>query len=189
MPVDPVKIFECYDNPIMKFHDNFKLKCQDNFKLKCDDSFHDKFERYRFFVLPVNRPFQQSTGIVKDAPPPNTVARLIIHADPGDVVWLTATVGWLATGSDVGSPDIVFAIRRDDPVTGKIIASIIEDVEFNLDSSSVTSFSGVDTNFDEAREYQYFLTAENIDIDSGAEIIGPVTFNATEIDICKCRRF
>jgi len=142
---------------------------------------HNKFERFRFFVLPDNRSGTQNIDIPANEARPLQLAQLTIHSDPGDIVKLRATIGWVATE---GLPVVIFTIWRDEPVTGTFVARARETGEQANDRFEITDFSHDDTFFPEERNYTYYLTAHLEDNDTGASVIGPVTFTAVEIDAC-----
>jgi len=139
---------------------------------------HNEFERFRFFVLPNNTRDAVNMPVSSDPDNPTVLARLSIHSDPNDAVWLTAAVGWQA---DILQPEVLFKIWRGEPVTGLLIFSAKEKGE-TADRFKATSFSHVDTIFTKAGEYAYTLTAEVTEPGNAAVVTGPITFTAAEIE-------
>ena len=143
-------------------------------------------ENFRFFVLPSNTAGSVCIPIT-DSPTPRTLASLILRSDcEFDFTALAATVGWQAVseGRGIDRVSVLFKIWRGTPVTGQLIFSARDSAESDDDNRRVTSFTHVDTGFDfrSSRPPVYFLTAELPNEGSAANVIGPITFTATEIE-------
>lgn len=138
------------------------------------------FERFRFDVLTPNTNGAISVPISTVVTSPTTLATVNIRTDINDVVWLTATVGWIAA---TGVTNVRFKIFRGNPTTGTLISSALAGGESGFERNYVTSFSHVDTNLPTIFTDQlYTLTAEVITAGTTATAVGPVTFTASEID-------
>lgn len=111
-----------------------------------------------------------------------------MHVDDlTDRIWLSATVGWTAvTLATVGRVDVLFKIWRN-AVGGTPIFSTLDSTDAL--TSQTTSFAHVDLTPIATKGQQtvsYFLTAELLLAGSAANVIGPITFTAAEIEPNRC---
>lgn len=135
---------------------------------------------FAFYKLPYNTAGAKSIVISTNRNNPTILASVKVHAGSGDVVWLTAAVGWRPAD---GNTDVIFKIWRNAPVTGALIYSVLVGGENKYERNYISSFSHVDTSLsDNVGEYEYILTVENIS-NTIANIKGPVTFTAVQINL------
>lgn len=137
-------------------------------------SCHDKFERFRFFVLPTN--VSGAVNIVLSATPV-TLAAITIGADCDDAVSLAATIGLQETSAVAAENGVLFKIWRDSTLLFSAYRSL-----FGSPNKTIVSFTHVDSDPVVERHYNYYVTAELPTAGTAATVIGPITFTAMEID-------
>jgi hypothetical protein len=138
------------------------------------------FEKFNYFVWPSNVSGAVDISISNNANNPTVLASLRVRADRDDAIWLNATIGWLASS---GTTHVLFKIWKDAPLTGTLVTSALVGGESGFERNYVTSFSHVDVNLSSQREHIYFLTAEVVTANTSANVIGPITFTASTIEL------
>ncbi len=106
------------------------------------------------------------------------IASLSPYLQSGESVSLYSTIGWQATGKE-SVPKVRFTIWRGAPFTGTSICSFIDSCEADFDSFKVSNIAQVDTDFVPDQETSYVLTAQILNSNSSATIIGAFTFLLT----------
>jgi hypothetical protein len=114
---------------------------------------------------------------------PTPLSSLLTRVNANDTVFLRATVGWTAQSR---LSNVLFKIWRGAPFTGELVVSVldsgesvVEDGEFVADRNKVTSFDGVDKGFTSTQDVVYVLTAETIDTETSAQVVGALTVTTT----------
>lgn len=110
---------------------------------------------------------------------PTPLASITVPTSPGDTVTLRAEIGWLAQMSDISVTNVIFKFWRGTPVTGALLFSALDSGEASFDKNVVTSLGHVDTDFTSVQDTTYMLTAEVQNPNTGAAIVGPLSFTAT----------
>lgn len=126
---------------------------------------------FNYYVLPNNT---SGSVIIPVAASPQPIAFITAPLSSNQAMSLRAVIGWHGLS---GISNVVFKIWRGAPVTGTLINSSLESSESGLDRNKVTNLSHVDTGV--FGTVTYMLTAELLDAARPAEIIGPITFTAS----------
>jgi hypothetical protein len=128
-----------------------------------------------FYELPNNTSQAANIPIAFTEVP---LAAISNYLGTGEAVSLYATIGWQASGR-VSRTRIRFTVWRDAPFTGTQVCSFIDSCEANFDKYKVSNVAHVDTGFKTNQNNTYVLTAQLLDPDTAASVIGGLTFLAT----------
>lgn len=139
-------------------------------------------ENFRFFVLPNNTSGSVSIPLSLT---PTTLASLTLRSNCNfDFTALSATVGWQAvnSGTILDRVNVLFKIWRGTPSSGCLIYSASDCAGCGANSLRLTNLAQIDTGLRSFKAPIYVLTAELTDLGSAANVIGPITFTATEFE-------
>lgn len=106
------------------------------------------------------------------------IASLTPYLGSNQAASLNAMIGWQATGR-TSVTRVQFTIWRDAPFTGVSVCSFIDSCESVYDKFKVSNIAHVDTGFTPNQNTTYVLTAQLLNPDSAASIIGGLTFLTT----------
>jgi len=139
---------------------------------------------YQFFTLPQNTSGAASIPISNT---PTPLASLTVEAGSGNnLVTLRANVGWRAI---LSLTRVLFKIWRGAPVTGELICSVQDSTESAYDNLATTDFCNVVSGLASDQPVTFVLTAETVDTNTLAEVIGPLTFTAYGTNLNETRYF
>lgn len=164
-------------------------------KCDCDGNKTESGILSQFLFTTLNPNTSGATSISIPVVPPGTpvviaTLRNIRIDDRTDRVWLTGVVGWqgLTNGTGTGKVDAIFSIFRNAPNTtnGQLIFSTRQSTEqfdeSEFETASIDHVDNTPLTLLGQRTVSYFLTAQLPLPGSAANVIGPITFTAAEIE-------
>ncbi|MDX8366196.1 hypothetical protein [Cytobacillus sp. IB215665] len=124
------------------------------------------------FVLPTN----VSESILMDiGMGPLELARSSFEKiRPSDLIVINATVG-AKVSEGGGNPDLLYKVYRNSIVASNLIFSAKSELDEDGNDFAIDSFTHVDTK-PTLGKVSYILTVENIEANTQAQVIGPITF-------------
>ena len=134
---------------------------------------------FSFYVLPNNA---ANSALIPITRSPQPLAFVQVTTGINKITLIRVSVGWrIKAVDDETYCAVLFKIWRGEPVTGKLVCSLLDGGESKSVNDKVTSFEHVDVGLKEFSNTVYTLTAQ-LASGSGAEVVGCLTMTALVLD-------
>lgn len=134
---------------------------------------------FSFYGLPNNI---SNSALIPITVSPQPLAYVQAATGINKIIIVRVSAGWRIENVDNETYcSVMFKIWRGEPVTGKLVCSVLDGGESKSTIYKVTSFEHVDAGFRESSNAVYTLTAQ-LASGFGAEIVGCLTMTALGLE-------